>query len=475
MTSIPLRASIQSNAKKFTSLRRWSIRQLLDFNLDQDDDIVTRTGTGTATTTTSTTAASTNTNFLLHEVQIRLASQHSKLISFTTSIDKYTKTIKHEGGLDIVHKNLSNLQILHENTYSLIQDVTKGGGRVDSATITFNTLDTLQQHQQRYISNIFDEIMTRHGHSVETLADIVLHVRDSMLPKLPSILRQPFLRDVKLMHEHEKEEYLHSRLMIQLLCEHYVSLHNQKKKKKKSAGGAITVNGDIFDLIDDASTEARHVCDANLGVAPEVIMLQTETKMDERGTVEPPPIVRSWLHHALVEVIKNAMTSSVMHLGILRSESSMLPPNIHVSVRMEDMPSNKVSCGGGSDIVASSSIMNTSPQRYLVIKVIDQGIGVRDIDAAFGFARSSSRKRWDRLKEQQSYAAVRQPLGSLGVGLTMSRLMLRAFGGDLTLSNNRQHQHQHSNNEAGVMRGILGSGCTATLMINCDDSFMAKN
>lgn len=153
----------------------------------------------------------------------------------------------------------------------------------------------------------------------------------------------------------------------------------------------------------------------------------------------------------------------------------MLPPNIHVSVRMEDMPSNKVSCGGGSDIVASSSIMNTSPQRYLVIKVIDQGIGVRDIDAAFGFARSSSRKRWDRLKEQQSYAAVRQPLGSLGVGLTLSRLMLRAFGGDLTLSNNRQHQHQHSNNEAGVMSGILGSGCTATLMINCDDSFMAKN
>lgn len=475
MTSIPLRASIQSNAKKFTSLRRWSIRQLLDFNLDQDDDIVTRTGTGTATTTTSTTAASTNTNtnFLLHEVQIRLASQHSKLISFTTSIDKYTKTIKNEGGLDIVHKNLSNLQILHENTYSLIQDVTKGGGRVDSTTTTFNT-DTLKIHQQRY-SNTLDEIMTRHGNSVETLADIVLHVRDSMLPKLPSILRQPFLRDVKLMHEHEIEEYLHSRLMIQLLCEHYVSLHNQKKKKKKSTGGAITVNGDIFDLIDDASTEARHVCDANLGVAPEVIMLQTETKMDERGTVEPPPIVRSWLHHALVEVLKNAMTSSVMHLGILRSESSMLPPNIHVSVRMEDMPSNKVSCGGGSDIVASSSIMNTSPQRYLVIKVIDQGIGVRDIDAAFGFARSSSRKRWDRLKEQQSYAAVRQPLGSLGVGLTMSRLMLRAFGGDLTLSNNRQHQHQHSNNEAGVMRGILGSGCTATLMINCDDSFMAKN
>jgi pyruvate dehydrogenase kinase 2/3/4 len=100
-----------------------------------------------------------------------------------------------------------------------------------------------------------------------------------------------------------------------------------------------------------------------------------------------------------------------------------------------------------------------------VIQIIDQGTGVRDIDEAFGFARSSSRKRWDRLKEQQSYAAVRQPLGSLGVGLTLSRLMLRAFGGDLTLSNNHQ----------GMMSGPNGSGCTATLMINLDDSYLAKN
>ena len=106
---------------------------------------------------------------------------------------------------------------------------------------------------------------------------------------------------------------------------------------------------------------------------------------------------------------------------------------------------------------------NNSKQRYLVIQVSDQGIGVRDIDKAFRFAHSSSRERWDRLNEQQSYAAVRQPLGSLGVGLTLSRLMLRVFGGDLTLSNNHQ------------LSGALIKGCTATLMINCDDSYMAEN
>ena len=312
--------------------------------------------------------------------------------------------------------------------------------------------------------------MSRHGNSIETLADSVRFVRDSMLPKLPSILRQPFLRDVKLLHENEIEQYLHSRLIIQLLCEHYVSLHNTKRKQKgkKSTGGAITLNGDIFDLIDDASTEARHVCDANLGVAPEVIVRELDNEEEEgEAAIDPPPIIRSWLHHALVEVFKNAMTSNVqmMHRGMTRSDLSILPPSVNVFVSMRDFPSDRSSNGGGND-GGGVSMTNISKQRYLVIQVSDQGIGVRDIDEAFRFARSSSRKRWDRLNEQQSYAAVRQPLGSLGVGLTLSRLMLRVFGGDLTLSNNHQQ---------GMMNGALMKGCMATLMINCDDSYMSKN
>lgn len=476
-----LRASLLSDANKFASLRRWSIRQLLDFKLCHENSANHNIGgtASTATTPTPTSATVTaNTKSLLQEVQIRLASQHSKLLSFSSSLDPYARIFKSEevgggGGVDIVHKNLSNLQILHENTYALLQSVTRGDATTASNTLTITL-------QQRYISNTFDEIMSRHGNSVEPLADIVLHVRDTMLPTLPSILRQPFLHDVKLLHEHEIEQYLHSRLMIQLLCEHYVSLHNnKKKKKKKSIGGAITLDGDIFDLIDDAATEARHVCDANLGVAPEVIIRKMEIEGAEdctgvRDRIVSPPIIRSWLHHALVEVIKNAMTSNVqmMHRGMVLTSTTaggaepfMLPPSVHVRVRMEERSPIAVSDGdAGSCDGDSNSMMNTT-NRYLVIQIIDQGIGVRDIDEAFGFARSSSRKRWDRLKEQQSYAAVRQPLGSLGVGLTLSRLMLRAFGGDLTLSNNHR----------GMTNGVLVSGCTATLMINCDDSYLAKN
>ncbi len=93
---------------------------------------------------------------------------------------------------------------------------------------------------------------------------------------------------------------------------------------------------------------------------------------------------------------------------------------------------------------------------------------MEDKEQAFGFARSSSPKRWDRLEEQQSYAAVRQPLGSLGVGLPLSRLMMRAFGGDLDISNNNDI------GEEGEGGGI-GGGCTATLTISYDDTHIAEN
>ena len=122
------RASLLSDAKKFTSLRRWSIRQLLlEFN----------SGDTTALSTTTTSPSTTNsTQALLREMQIRLASQHSKLVSFSNSFEKYTKIFHSEerSGVNNVHRNLSNLQILHENTYLLLQNnFTKGSGHDDDS------------------------------------------------------------------------------------------------------------------------------------------------------------------------------------------------------------------------------------------------------------------------------------------------------------------------------------------------------
>ena len=103
----------------------------------------------------------------------------------------------------------------------------------------------------------------------------------------------------------------------------------------------------------------------------------------------------------------------------------------------------------GNSLASSLAAVGDTP-KYLRIQIRDVGMVIKDEGQALGSARSLSQVRWDRLHEQQSYAAMRQPLSSLGVGLTLSRLMMRAFGGDLYLSNNC---------------GVIGNGYMATLLI----------
>jgi len=80
------------------------------------------------------------------------------------------------------------------------------------------------------------------------------------------------------------ESFLHSRLMIQLLCDHYISLSLGRGTKST---GAISLWADVAGFIDDAATEARHVCDANLGIGPEfrIIALPPEKEEDDGAMV----------------------------------------------------------------------------------------------------------------------------------------------------------------------------------------------
>ena len=103
----------------------------------------------------------------------------------------------------------------------------------------------------------------------------------------------------------------------------------------------------------------------------------------------------------------------------------------------------------GNSLTSSSATASDTP-KYLRKQIRDMEMDIEDEGRAFSFACSLSQERWDRLHNQQSYAAMRQPLSSLGVGLMLSRLMMRVFEGDLYLSNN------------GC---VISYGCTATLLI----------
>ena len=109
------------------------------------------------------------------------------------------------------------------------------------------------------------------------------------------------------------ESFLHSRLMIQLLCNHYISLGRGKST------GAISLWVDVEGFIADAVTEERHVCDANLGIVPEFCIIALPPEKEDDGAMvvavgrwddddddshpPPPQIIRSWLHHEEVGIV----------------------------------------------------------------------------------------------------------------------------------------------------------------------------
>ena len=135
-------------------------------------------------------------------------------------------------------KSLENLIQLHENTYMLPHEVLVGEGRA--------ILDSFSAPNRHYVKDVFDQIETRHGNSVETLADTVIAAR--RVEKLTEALPNNRLLDsgLDLLNEDSIESFLHSRLLIQLLCEHYISLNKGKPT------GAISLDADLLDVIEDA-------------------------------------------------------------------------------------------------------------------------------------------------------------------------------------------------------------------------------
>lgn len=387
-----IRSSLLQSAKQGDTLRHWSISELLKLN----------------------EVNASNAKVVLSELRTRLAIQHQRLSSLSRLGD-YAKIASIAESTTVV-KSMKMLIQLHENTYILPHEIIENSDFLESYDSS--------RPNQIYLKEMIDQIMTRHGASVDTFADATIAAR-SLEKHLPHILRSQYRKDSAVVLD-KPEKILHSRLLIQLICEHYVSLNKGKPF------GALSIDADILDIIDDATTEAKSVCDANLGIAPEVQIRQYRTE----GQFVPPTIIRSWLHHAIVEVTKNAMMSTVEKWD---QQPSLLK---------ESLPSN--------------ILINVSRDTdYMSIRVTDNGLGlnVDRADKAFRFAASSTQKRWDRLDEQQSYAAVRQPLGSLGVGLSLSNLMMKCFGGDLSLTNNENHQ----------------KGCTAELRVSYNNDYKALN
>lgn len=208
------------------------------------------------------------------------------------------------------------------------------------------------------------------------------------------------------------EQFLRQRQGIQLLCHHHTEL------EKERPGGAVRRQLRINDIVDEAIVESSHVVDAHLLTCPPV---------NVHGTIQATTI-RSWLQHSLVELLKNAMAATVQQHG------ASLPELPAIEIHLQ------------------------TTNQMTTIEIVDSGTGIRDEQKAFRIGHTSQRKHWDRLDEQQSYAAVRSPLSSLGVGLSVARHQSEHFGGSLSLVNNTSSQ----------------TGCTARLLLPVDETLLEQ-
>lgn len=222
------------------------------------------------------------------------------------------------------------------------------------------------------------------------------------------------------------DAFFRGRFGVQLLCNHYVALDKGRK-----ATGEVAMDCSIRDVVDDAVTEAKHLCEAHFSSSPAVVI--DESTVDSATAA----VIRPWLTFTLVELLKNAMSVSVQGSELLATdyytdEDDINHPPIHINVEHED--------------------------GYMLIHIHDLGGGLPTgvlPSSLFSFAQTD--KLWDRMDDQTTYAMTRSPLRGLGAGLFLSRLTMQHFGGTVGL------QNRHDNSSKQV-------GCTATVRLNLDTS-----
>lgn len=319
------------------------------------------------------------------------ATNYNVSMNWKETVDKQMRLERVRKPVD---KTFRDLLILHRDTYELTMRL------LDPDSTFWDSFDTLSH----VVTSTMEQVRSRHATTVETMADLVVTLRSAGV--------------VEEEEEDVIEPWLRGRLGVQLLCDHYVTLDKYQRS-------GVTPHCNISEVIEEAVTEATHLCDAHYQITPEVD-LADQGPQDQVSCT----LVRPWVHHSLTEILKNAMAATIDHhhrqATTPQATTTALPP-IEIDIVEDD------------DSVR--------------IVVRDKGMGLESGFDAFRFASSSVDKRWDRLEEQQSYAMVRSPLQSLGVGLPMSRWMMQHFGGNVDLVNNVDDQ-----------------GCIATLSLSRDDS-----
>eukprot|EP00934_Nitzschia_sp_Nitz4_P006152 Nitzschia sp. Nitz4//scaffold311_size21207//6327//8000//NITZ4_008620-RA/size21207-processed-gene-0.53-mRNA-1//1//CDS//3329547380//6142//frame0 len=339
-------------------------------------------------------------------------SQHE----IDVAIEGILKNIK---DLKVLHKDTSRqCQQMHENLPSPIPD------SLDSYELT--------PLQQNGLKQVCKEVYARHALTIESMAEMVIDLR--------GVLLASGIEEGASYLEHAKTHvyaFLRSRLMTQLLCDHVVDCNPSPSNSQVSAPpkphGAISVDTDLKTLVQQAVTEASCLVEAHFLAQPAVYV---ETLTDNITCT----LVRPWLQYTLVEMLKNSLAITVerdrrdtshelKHDGEedpLEEDAGFYPIFVYISETDTDLVIQILDQGGGLSWTGDSN--GSTP-----VVASDQGTTTGDLTKKKLFEFANCTHKWDRIQDQQTYAAARSPVRGLGVGLALSRLHMERFGGTLEI------------------------------------------
>lgn len=413
-----------------------------------------------------------------------LSSLYNKKSSGTGSSDNNNKDDKEKQKekLEKLNKDIHNLEILQTDTYYLLHSLLLSNDKEKRSRV----LTRFQTSDQQLITDTIQQIKARHVSSVESIADIAIGLRAQQLSSEMDTMSNPTIpgnhdecnnkKQSQVEIETFFQTFLYGKFMIQLLCDHYLGFvntkrnsdHPQQQQQQQSKYGGIShveYPNELQTILEAAISEAKGICSQNFDMAPEVeIEFLDERNFDSNeNNIKKNKeernlwIIRPWIHHVMVEMLKNAMDSTFQKVWMTTTGGE--------EQHQQNIPPIHIKCYEESDC--------------FLIHIQDFGIGFSSSscdneeeeekeqkDNAFLFASTTQSKRYDRIDNQQSYAMPQTvPLKGLGVGLPLSRVMMQLHGnGDLYFL----PSSQNNNNEGK-------GGCTVVLKLIKDSTSLIQN
>jgi pyruvate dehydrogenase kinase 2/3/4 len=286
-------------------------------------------------------------------------------------------------------------------------------------------------------ARLLEAIYERHGPTLVTMAKGIYQFRRSL--GIPH--GQPLPYSIEENVQRYLDTFFSSRVGIRTLISHYVTLH----RPAPPFIGIINTECCPAQVIRDAVTDARAVCERVYGDAPDVEILgATDFKFS---------FVPAYLHHIAFELIKNSMRAVVESHNRRAAEEQAA----RVAALSSGGSGNGSSGSGKGKGEASSDIFESSgtppglvsypPIRAILsasegcedvtIKISDEGGGIPRSSMArtFNYFFSTAPPQFSEDDEGDNAQDFTRsvPLAGLGVGLSLSRVMARYFAGDLQL------------------------------------------